>query len=347
MYLLFVSLSLLPGFQTPKYADKQNLLIVANATGKLEPISTSQQWQTRRGHILQAMQQVMGPWAGLNNRAAMRSERIERVETTYYVQEKWKLEVEPNDWLPCYLLLPKKVTRPTPAMLCLHQTNKPLGKKSVVGLGDKPDQHYAKELASQGYICLCPDYPNMGEYKCNPYDMKYQSTTMKAIYNHSRCVDFLLTREEVDAKRIGVIGHSLGGHNAIFLAAFDERLRCVISSCGFCSFARYMKGDLTGWSHDGYMPIIRTEFDRNPAKVPFEFTEVLASLAPRPFFTCSPTGDSNFDVTGVKDCVAAALPVYKLWDAEKKLVAEYPQAGHEFHEETRKKAYRFLQEVMK
>ena len=56
---------------------------------------------------------------------------------------------------------------------------------------------------------------------------------MKGIVNHIRAVDLLQQRDEVDPRRIGVIGHSLGGHNAMFVAAFDERLAVIVSSCGW------------------------------------------------------------------------------------------------------------------
>ena len=48
----------------------------------------------------------------------------------------------------------------------------------------------------------------------------------------------------VDPERIGVIGHSLGGHNSLFVATFDERLKAVVTSSGFNSFAKYYGGDL-------------------------------------------------------------------------------------------------------
>jgi cephalosporin-C deacetylase-like acetyl esterase len=48
---------------------------------------------------------------------------------------------------------------------------------------------------------------------------------MKGIFNHIRCVDFLVSRKDVSAHQIGVIGHSLGGHNAIFVSAFDQPLK--------------------------------------------------------------------------------------------------------------------------
>ena len=67
----------------------------------------------------------------------------------------------------------------------------------------------------------------------------YESGTMKGIWNHIRAVDLLESLPEVDPDRIGVIGHSLGGHNALFVAAFDQRIRAVVSSCGFNAFEDY------------------------------------------------------------------------------------------------------------
>ena len=108
-----------------------------------------------------------------------------------------------------------------------------------------------------------------------------------------------------------------------------------------------MKGDLTGWSHDGYMPRIRTQFDRDPKKMPFEFGEVIAALAPRPFFANAPLRDSNFDVQGVRDCIATAAPIYEQFHAGDNLRAIYPDAGHEFPEGARREAYAWLDRWLK
>jgi hypothetical protein len=251
--------------------------------------------------------------------------------------------------LPCWLLVPerRKPGEKLPAMLCLHPTSRDLGKSVVVGLGPKEDRAYAVHLVERGYVCLAPDYINMGEYKFDPYKNGWSSATMKAIWNHMRCVDFLQSLPEVDPERIGAIGHSLGGHNSIFVAVFDPRIKCIVSNCGFCSFRTYMKGDLTGWSHDGYMPRIRTVYDRKPERMPFEFHEVIAALAPRPFLASAPIRDSNFDVDGVKDCVAAARPVYELLGAAAKLAGNYPDAGHDFPADARKVAYDWLDRWLK
>src|SRR5213079_3127720 len=119
------------------------------------------------------------------------------------------------------------------------------------------NMHLAKELAERGFVVLAPDYPNFGDYRLDVYARGYASATMKGVWNHRRAVDLLQSLPEADTDHIGVIGHSLGGHNSLFVAAFDERIRCVVSCCGFCTFERYMGGKLKGWDQDVYMPRVR------------------------------------------------------------------------------------------
>ena len=169
---------------------------------------------------------------------------------------------------------------------------------------------------------------------------------MKGIWNHMRAVDLLQSLPEVDPGRLGVIGHSLGGHNAIFVASFDPRIRAVVSSCGFNAFAKYMKGDLKGWSHKGYMPRIAEFYGADAQRMPFDFPDLIRALAPRAFFINAPLGDSNFEVSGVKDCVEAARPVYASRGAADRLVAVHPDCGHDFPREVREQAYAFVERVL-
>ncbi len=306
-------------------------------------LAASRDWERRRARILENMQLVMGPLPA-RSKGAPRIAVLEESSLEKYVLRKITYEVEPGDQVSAYLLIPLDRHGRLPAALCLHQTTR-IGKGEPAGLGGLPNLHYAQELAGRGWIALAPDYPNFGDYKVDPYAMGYASATMKGIVNHRRAVDLLVSLREVDAKRIAAIGHSLGGHNALFVAAFDPRIRAVVTSCGFNSFAKYYGGNLTGWSHKGYMPRIAEVYHKNPAEMPFDFSDVLAAIAPRPVFINAPTGDRNFEVSGVRDCVAAALPVYeKVFHARDRMVAVHPDTGHGFPPEVREQAYRFLEQ---
>lgn len=294
-----------------------------------------------RAAILAAMQQVMGP---LPNRPdAPPSTRFEPpMHQPTHVRQKLRYEAQPNDFVPAWLLTPKSPpTSKLPAVLCLHQTTR-IGKDEPAGLGGKPNLHYAMELAEQGFLTLAPDYPNFGEYTFDPYANGYFSATMKGIFNHIRAIDLLTSLPNVDPRRIAVCGHSLGGHNSLFAAAFDTRIRSAVTSCGFTAFAKYYNGDLSGWSHKGYMPRIGEIYGKDPARMPFDFTDVLTAIAPRAIFINAPTGDSNFDVSGVLDCVRA---VSKHFPAGR-LRAVYPEAAHDFPGNIRAEAYAFLKKML-
>jgi dienelactone hydrolase len=197
-------------------------------------------------------------------------------------------------------------------------------------------------------VCLAIDYPGYGAYR--PFQLAktpFQSGMMKAIWNNMRAIDALQALPEVEATKIGCIGHSLGGHTAMFTAAFEERIGVLVSNCGFTSFPQYHGGDLKGWSTPLMMPRIATVYGSDPSKVPFDFPDVVAAIAPRPFLAISPTRDDNFPYTGVKDCIASAQPVYDLLGASGRLSADYPNYGHHFSAAARRKAYDFLERWLK
>jgi dienelactone hydrolase len=248
--------------------------------------------------------------------------------------------------LRAWLLLPTagNVQR-RPAVLCLHQTT-PSGKDSPVGLADRPSLHYALELTKRGFVTLSPDYPSLGEHAHDFDTDEYASGSMKAIYDNLRAIDLLQSLAEVDPGRIGCIGHSLGGHNGLFTAVFDQRIKAVVTCCGFTTFEKYMGGDLRGWSGPRYMPRIATEYEFSPDRVPFDFTEVIAAIAPRAVFIVAPLDDDNFAVEGVRDVVTAAQPVFTLLGQPQRLRVVYPDCGHDFPESARVEAYAFLAETL-
>ena len=77
-------------------------------------------------------------------------------------------------------------------------------------------------------------------------------------------------------------------------------------------------------------------------KVPFDFPELLAAIAPRAIFINAPLNDANFEVSGVKDSLAAAEPIYELHGARDNLRAIYPSVAHDFPPDAREQAYQFL-----
>jgi dienelactone hydrolase len=316
--------------------------------------ASAEVWRGQLPDIRRRMELVMGPLPGAERRVPLDVEAGAVEPTARYTRRHLRYTPEPGDRVPAWLLVPHTATAATPAaaLLCLHQTNA-VGKDEPAGLGGLPDLHYAHELAERGFVCLVPDYPSFGEYRHDftTPDRGYASGSLKAVWNNVRGVDLLAGMPEVDATRIGVIGHSLGGHNAIFTAVFDERLVAVVSSCGFTPFPDYYGGAVKGWTSDRYMPRIRDTYGLDAARIPFDFPELIAALAPRAFFASAPVGDDNFAVAGVARTFAEALPVHRLFDgasgvapAAERLVLVTPSCGHTFPPAVRRQAYEWLEQ---
>ncbi len=341
-------LSMLPAANSapPSYPDKSKLLVYRDADSKDHPITTAADWARRREHILANMQLVMGALPDPAHKVPLEVQITEEVKTASFVRRKLTFAAEKDDRVPAYLLMPLERNGKLPAVLCLHQTVK-IGKAEPAGLGERENLRYAVHLAQRGYVTLAPDYPSFGDYPFDFAKSGYQSGSMKAIWNNIRAIDLLQSLREVDGERIGCIGHSLGGHNTMFTAAFDTRIKALVSNCGFTSFPKYYGGKLKGWTSNRYMPRIATVYELKSEKVPFDFPEVVAAFAPRAFLASSPVHDDNFEVSGVKDSIAAAVPVYELLGAKEKLQANYPRCGHDFPPEARKVAYEWLDRWLK
>jgi dienelactone hydrolase len=332
--------------QPPFYADKTRLLVYLDAAGKEHPITTAADWAKRRAHIVANIQLVMGPLPDAARKLPLDVQVTEEVELPRFVRKKLSYAAEKGDRVPAYLLIPRERKGKLPAVLCLHQTIAS-GKAEPAGLGDRDNLRYAAHLAERGYVALAPDYPSFGDYHYDFARSGYASGSMKAIWNNMRALDLLQELPEVDGARIGCIGHSLGGHNAMFTAVFDTRIKALVSNCGFTTFPKYYGGNLKGWTSDRYMPRIATMYGNNPDRMPFDFTEVVAALAPRAFLASAPLHDDNFEVSGVQDAIAAARPVYELLDAGDRLAANYPACEHDFPPAARRVAYDWLDRWLK
>jgi dienelactone hydrolase len=317
--------------------------------GNIAEIKKPSDWRKRRMDVLANMQKVMGEMPSRKDLGPVRYEVLaEENLAGGLIRRKLRYASDGEAEIIAFLFLPKACReKACPAVLCLHQTI-PIGKEEPAGLGGSANLHYGLELAERGFVVLAPDYPSFGEY---PYEFgkhsEWKSGSLKAVWDNMRSIDLLQQLTEVDASRIGCIGHSLGGHNTIFTAVFDERIKVAVSSCGFTRFHKYYGGNLKGWTSPRYMPAIADRYSSDPNLVPFDFPELIAALAPRGFFSNSPIHDDNFDCEGVRETIASATFIYELLEKKDNLKAIYPNSAHDFPPEAREQAYRFIAEQLK
>lgn len=304
-----------------------------------------------------AAETVMGPFPDDQRRIDLAVEVEEEVDIGSYIRRLITYQSEPKSRTPAYLCIPKKALepngKPVSAVLCLHPTDMTAGHRVVVGLGGKAGRQYAAELAERGFVTLAPAYPLLANYWPNLSELGYVSGTMKAIWDNSRALDYLESLPYVEsAKGFAAIGHSLGGHNAIYSALFDERLQIVASSCGFDAFADYYDGDRAnwffgkGWCQIRYMPRLSNYRDRL-REIPFDFPDLLGALAPRKVFVNAPLHDSNFRWKSVARIIDAVNQAEASFPWKGRITLHHPDTAHEFSQPMREQAYEMIASVLR
>lgn len=333
---------------SPATLRRDRLLFYQDAAGKVHPVKTVADWQKRRAAILAAMQTVMGPLPDQSKRVPLGAKIEEEVDCGDYVRRIVSYQAEPGGRVAAYLLVPKKLLKDggkAPGVLSLHPTNK-LGKKTTVGLASARSREYGAELARRGYVVLAPPYPLLSDYNPDLKKLGYQSGTMKAIWDNVRGLDYLDSLPFVQKGRYAAIGHSLGGHNSVFTAAFDERIKVTVTSCGLDAYRDYMGGKIKGWTSERYMPKLWDYHDKLD-QLPFDFYETVAAIAPRRLLIAAPKGDDNFRWKSAAAVARAAADVYALYGAKDHLRIIHPECRHDFPDEVRAEAYRFIDATLK
>lgn len=328
--------------------SRTDLLEYRDASGAVKRASTTAEWEARRKEALDGFQQMTGPLPGPEARCPLEPQTHEEEDCGGYVRRLISYQSSPGGRVTAYLCVPKAALagKAAPAVLCLHPTDNVIGHKVVVGLGGRPNRQYAAELAERGFVTLAPSYPLLAQYQPDLKALGFTSGTMKAVWDNIRGLDLLETLPFVKKEAgFATIGHSLGGHNSIFTAVFDERLKAVVTSCGFDSLLDYKDGNIQGWVQERYI-LKMAEYLGRPQDAPFDHYELIACLAPRHVFVSAPLHDSNFKWDSVDRIAAAARPVFALHGAAERLEIHHPDCDHDFPDKERLASYDLIQRVL-
>ena len=260
-------------------------------------------------------------------------------------------QVEAGERARAYLGIPLKLTGKAPGIVALHGTYEH-GIEQAAGLIDNPDKAYLDHLCRRGYVVIAPEHfvageriPAAGAYDTAEFHHRHPEWTAvgKFTYEHSIAVDVLQSLDDVDATRLGVMGHSLGGHGAIFLAAYDDRLKAAACNCG-ASFFRHNPG-VDNWARDHwyvYFQHLRPGLLRGELP-PIDFHEIIALIAPRAFLDVSGLNDGDPLVQRQRVLMlTSVMGVYDLLGASPNFAFFVHGRGHSVAYESRELIYGWL-----
>lgn len=275
------------------------------------------EWRKERGGYEKAYRELVGSWPA--ERPTLRARVLEEKATDKWTRFKVAFTSLPSkaahaSEIRAWLFVPVKRSGRLPVIIALHQTV-PQGKDEPAGIkGPHPWMAFATYYAARGYITLAPDMIGFGERTGGGYERSgfewpdarpildsHRDMTLLGLmlFDVSRCVDFLESRPEVDAGRIGIMGHSLGGILTNCVLPLEPRLKVGVASCGYGLF-RTDKDFAGRWAaaNSAYLPRLALYRDR-PDELPFDFHHILALSAPRPHLIQTAMGDTIWTLPGV------------------------------------------------
>jgi dienelactone hydrolase len=257
-------------------------------------------------------------------------------------REKFTYEAEPGDSVPAYLLIPAGATgnKPAPAICVWHQHNGAwhLGASEPAGLAGMPMHQTALALAREGYVVLCPDALGFGEreqgYKLKgaalerflflKYTVGGKCLAWKHILDMRRAVDFLASRPEVNAERIGCYGHSMGSIHTWLVGPWEPRLKALVGNCCLPTYAGIHEQQILH-CFPNFIPGLH-EYGDTP--------DIAALIAPRPLHLNFGETDSGSPIDEVRRGIETIRRAYQSMHADDKFTSFIEEkTGHVLSDE--------------
>lgn len=295
-------------------------------------------WSARKSEIRTTLWRLLG---ALPPRPAKPEVRVlSRERREGFVVEKIEFDNGAGSTVPGYFVLPETTVRPVPAILYCHWHggDYPIGKEEIFRSDHTPEPP-APALARRGYAVLCIDAYCFGERngqgpggegeKGSAGEMtasKFQLWWGRSLWgmmlrDELMALDYLASRTEVDASRIGVTGISMGATRAWWLMALDDRLKAGVA---VACLTRYQ--DLTvggGLKYHGiyyFVPGMLAHFDSEA---------VVSCAAPRPLLCMNGDSDAGSPVQGIREIEKRVAPVYALYGKPEAFRSEiHEKTGH-------------------
>jgi hypothetical protein len=315
----------------------------------LADIRTKEDWEKKRPEMRRQFLEMIGLWP-LPPRTELKPVITGKITSERFTIEKLHFQSAPGLYVTANLYVPKLTTFPAPAVLyvCGH-ANTVIDK---VSYGSKVNyQHHPAWFAEHGYVCLILDTLELGEIQGEHHGtsrrgmwwwqtLGYTPAGIEC-WNAMRALDYLETRTEVDAKRIGITGRSGGGATSWWLAAADERPQCIIPVAGIADLQahvvegvapRFRKGVISG--HCDCMYFVNT--------YRWDFPMVAALCAPRPLLLGNSDADDIFPVPGYRRLADKVRRIYDLYGAGDKFQLLETAGPHKDTPEMRLGAFRWM-----
>jgi dienelactone hydrolase len=319
------------------YPEKKNDDLLTDSQGK--PIKDISGWQKKVPDIRKRINQVLGdepPSVG----PGPQSDYLQEVVGFPRVSSNLKR----TPLMFGYLYYPaEKKSEKLPVVIYLHEY--------AYSTGIWSSGNIISRIVNAGYAVYAYDQIGFGTRNTEESRLFYDrfphwSKMGRMIADVRWAVDALSEMETIDPQKIYVAGYSLGANVGLYSAAFDNRIAGVISVCGFSPLRTNVPGKtaegIYEYSHlHGLIPKLGF-FAGYESRIPYDYHEILAAIAPRPLFIIQPTWDQYASSEDVQKCIDEASKVYDLYGKNKRPVVFSPEDYNRFSNEMKDKVIEWL-----
>jgi pimeloyl-ACP methyl ester carboxylesterase len=218
-----------------------------------------------------------------------------------FVCQHLRLDLNGIEPVPAYFVKPIHFSGRLPTLLFNHSHggNYEIGKQEFLdGREYMTAPPYAHDLTNHGYAALCIDHWAFGERRGRTESSLFKQMLWEGhvlwgmmVYDSLKAVDYLLTRHDVDADRIGTLGMSMGSTMAWWLAALDERIKVCVDLCCLTDFQSLIdSGRLDAHGVYYYVPQLLKHFTT---------AQINGLIAPRPHLALAGLRDELTPITGL------------------------------------------------
>ncbi len=328
------------------YAER----LFARQIEEKEAITSVEQFEKRRERVRRRFLEAIGGLPDTRTPLTPRCTGV--VDRVNHTIEKIIYESLPGFFVTAALYMPKGLTEPAPAVVFVHGHND-AGKSYAVY------QAVCMDLVANGFVVFAIDPPGQGERK-QTYDPETGEIVIEQctaehtfaglqfvisganldrhfIWDTMRGLDYLSTRAEVDAHRIGCTGTSGGGTQTSYLMLMEPRLAAAVP----CTFPMTLESCMkTGKPQDSEQ-IIRGCFADGP-----DHDDYLTGMAPKPVLVGAAAYDF-FPIEGTLEAVRRAKGVYRLYGVEDKVDAVISPTRHGYYPRLREAAVNWFKVHLK
>jgi dienelactone hydrolase len=329
----------LESFDPVRWTLQRHSAAPLRLTFQAQTRNQAEQWQRA---LRSKLSELIGHFP--DARGPLHAQTLEVREFPKYKSEKFVFESRPGVGVLGYLITPSNARPPLPTVICIPGHGR--GVNDIVGIDEHGNDRtgnpgyqrdFALQVAERGLAAVAIEPMAFGcrrdpltrkkgptAYACQPVAgsaLLYGETMIGwRVFDVIRTIDWIETRTELNAKRVGCMGISGGGTCTLFAAALEPRIRAAMVS----GYLNTFRSSIMSMSHciDNYVPGILQWA---------EMYDVAGLIAPRPLFSEGGDRDPIFPVEAARESFSRVKDMYQVFGAPDAVQQEIFPGVHEFH----------------